>query len=293
MSNFTVGESSNIEHLGWTAQVCFLAYGLTIAVRVNDSQLTGLLPRHLPCGSKAESGTKNRPTLLLACKQSPGKLEDSRQRFVLFEGNECLAKSLDQSEALDSLGREARLFVAEHARRRIFVHAGVVAWNGRAIVIPGESMSGKTSLTAEFVRAGADYYSDEYAVFDEQGRVHPYAKPLSIRDKDGDSQTDYPVEAFGGRAGIGPLPVGLVLVTRYRKGSRWQPRQITAGMGALSLLANTVAARKEPARSLDVLQNVLHTAPVLKSVRGEAACVVASVLRSNDLAPVSSKAEFL
>ena len=35
---------------------------------------------------------------------------------------------------------------------------------------------------AELLRAGAVYYSDEYAVVDPWGRVHPFAKPLSIRD---------------------------------------------------------------------------------------------------------------
>jgi hypothetical protein len=63
--------------------------------------------------------------------------------------------------------------VAENARRWIFVHAGVVAWRGQAIVIPGATQSGKTSLVAALVRAGAEYFSDEYAVFDARGRVHP------------------------------------------------------------------------------------------------------------------------
>ena len=65
--------------------------------------------------------------------------------------------------------------VANYAPDRVFVHAGVVAWRGRALVLPGTSFAGKTTLVAELVRAGAIYYSDEYAVLDEQGRVHPYS----------------------------------------------------------------------------------------------------------------------
>jgi hypothetical protein len=34
------------------------------------------------------------------------------------------------------------------------------------------SYSGKTTLVSELIRAGATYYSDEYAVIDERGRVH-------------------------------------------------------------------------------------------------------------------------
>ena len=77
--------------------------------------------------------------------------------------------------------RISSYYVAEEARRGVFVHAGVVGWKGRALVLPGKSGAGKTTLVAELIRAGATYYSDEYAVLDERGRVHPYARPLAVR----------------------------------------------------------------------------------------------------------------
>ena len=55
-------------------------------------------------------------------------------------------------------------------------HAGVVGWRGRAIVIPGRSHAGKSTLVAELVRRGAVYYCDEFAVLHETGRVHPYRR---------------------------------------------------------------------------------------------------------------------
>src|SRR4051794_20574153 len=65
-------------------------------------------------------------------------------------------------------------------------------------VIPRVSHSGKTTLVAALVRAGATYYSDEYAVFDAQGSVHPYARPLGIRDGNGDRPRRCPVQELGG-----------------------------------------------------------------------------------------------
>jgi hypothetical protein len=100
--------------------------------------------------------------------------------------------------ALEALESDLHRSVAERARRWCFVHAGVVGWRGRVIVIPGRSHSGKTTLVAEWLRAGALYYSDEYAVFDAMGRVHAYAKPLSLRQNG--AATRYAVEALGGRA---------------------------------------------------------------------------------------------
>jgi len=76
---------------------------------------------------------------------------------------------------------DLQLYVAEMAPRRLFVHAGVVGWRGQAIIIPGRTFTGKTTLVAALVKAGATYYSDEYAVLDVRGRVHPYARPLGIR----------------------------------------------------------------------------------------------------------------
>src|SRR5437867_5211182 len=120
------------------------------------------------------------------------------RRFTLLYADAMrLARSLEVPEVLRALESDIQLYVAAGARRRLFVHAGVIGWRGRAIVIPGRSGSGKTSLVAALVRAGATYYSDEFAVFDEQGRVYPYARPLSIREDDGLSTRKCPVQELG------------------------------------------------------------------------------------------------
>lgn len=192
-------------------------------------------------------------------------------RFSLLYGNQVrLARSMDVEEIFERFESDLRLFVAEGARRRVFVHAGVVGWKGRAIVIPGRSFSGKSTMVAELVQAGATYYSDEYAVFDSRGRVHPFPKPLEIRDRGAYQQTKFGVEAFGGRTGTKPIPVGLVMVTEFKAGARWRPRQLSPGKAVLALLANTVSARRQPAKSLATLQKVVAEAQILKGVRGEA-----------------------
>ena len=68
-----------------------------------------------------------------------------------------------------------RILVAEWTRSLVFIHAGAVGWRGKAIVFPGNSFFGKTTLVAELVRRGAAYLSDEYAILDENGVVHPFA----------------------------------------------------------------------------------------------------------------------
>src|SRR5216683_7525516 len=135
---------------------------------------------------------------------------------------------------------------------------------GQAIVIPGRSFSGKSLLVKALVKAGASYYSDEFAVLDERGRVHPYPIPLAIRpDRDGAPPMKYRAEELGGVAGVCPLPVGLVLITRYVSGTRFRPRPLSAGRAVLELLAHTLPARRRPGRVLDALTQAVAQASVL------------------------------
>ena len=80
----------------------------------------------------------------------------------------------------------------------------------------------------------------------------------------------YRADQLGGVAGVCPLPVGLVLITRYVGGTRFRPRPLSAGRGVLELLAHTLPARRRPGRVLDALSRVVSQALVLRGTRGEA-----------------------
>jgi hypothetical protein len=158
------------------------------------------------------------------------------------------------------------------APRRVFVHAGVVAHRGRAIVIPGRTMSGKSTLVAELIKRGATYFSDEYAVLDEKGWVHPFAKPVSLREAGpAYDAIDYAAGHFGAPTGVAAVPIGLVVITRYVAGAKWQPRTVTHGQGALAMLSHCIAARHQPGRVMATLRRALAEAAMHKGVRGEAA----------------------
>ncbi|HEY1332625.1 MAG TPA: hypothetical protein VGF31_00130, partial [Myxococcaceae bacterium] len=191
---------------------------------------------------------------------------------VRMEG-QLLARGLTHVQALDVLESELQLVVARLARPEVFVHAGVVAVDGRAILVPGRSGAGKTTLVRALVAAGASYYSDEYAVLDAEGRVHPYARRPSVRVRSGGKERR-PVPRGRGRRGV---PVQLVVETRYRPGARWDPQPLSAGERVLALLANTVPARDRPAEVLAVLARASEGARGIRSDR-DAAARTASML---------------
>jgi hypothetical protein len=210
---------------------------------------------------------------------------DTDEYTVVLGENTCLEGGT-RDVALGMLDAQMRLFVATQAHEWVFVHAGVVAQAGRALLLPGESFSGKTTLVAALVLAGAVYYSDEYAVLDGDGRVHPYPRPLSIRSDDRSVTRELRAHDLGADIGHDSAEVAVVVTTRYRHGAEWAPRRLTAGQGIVSLLANTVPARDRPEEVLQTLRRASTAAIMLEGDRGEARVVVPELLR--ELASVES-----
>ncbi|HWP42488.1 MAG TPA: hypothetical protein VNO14_04585 [Blastocatellia bacterium] len=268
-----------MDRLGWAAGFSLISYGVRIGVRVNDARLLDRIKEYLPPDWRP-SKTNVVERIYSVIAGGPGARPGLHKLSILYGNAERLARSKELDDVLDSLESNIKRYIAEMARRRVFVHAGVVGWKGRAIVIPGRTFSGKTTLVAELVRAGATYYSDEYAVFDQRGLVHPYARPLAVRENGGYKQTRRSVKELGGAAGARPLPVGMVVVSEYREGARWRPRQLTAGQGALALLNNTASIRRQPEEALSTLREVVSRAQVIKGARGEASEVAAALIES-------------
>jgi len=266
-----------LDRLGWAAGISFKSYGARIGIRVNDLAAFEHLLDYMPPAWKPSSS----PIVddLFSLIVGGTTLGDRVRRYnLLYWSSERLARTMDLDEVLETLESSLHFSVALRARRRLFVHAGVVSWRGRAIVIPGLSSSGKTTLVEALVRAGGTYYSDEYAVFDTSGRVYPYAKPLSIKGKLDERPKKCVVEGLD-RLGFKPLPVGLVVVTEYKPNARWRPRVLSPGKALLALLDNTVLARVRSKFALKTLQRAVSSAIALKGKRGEAQNVVPSLLK--------------
>jgi len=60
----------------------------------------------------------------------------------------------------------------------ISIHASAMAIKGEAIVCAGASGAGKSSLCTQALLTGANYCSDEFALLDANGNIHPFSRPL-------------------------------------------------------------------------------------------------------------------
>jgi hypothetical protein len=153
----------------------------------------------------------------------------------------------------------------------VAVHAGVVADGTGVLVFPGRSMVGKSTLTRALLEAGATYWSDEFALLDGDGLVHPYPRAMTIRTPHG-SERHVP-ELHGTE----PQRARLVAMLQYdEKG--WDVRDLTPGETTMGLIDNCVSVRRDPARALTALTALAETAKGIGGTRGDATDTAAHLL---------------
>jgi hypothetical protein len=245
------------------------AFGVTLCLRTERPALLKRFASAWPYGCTSTEAT--------AFDRVYAIVENGEGGWKLYADSRKVAEATDAAEMKRRMRAHVQLFVAATSEQYVFIHAGVVAFGNQAIVIPGRSYSGKTTLVAEFVKAGATYYSDEYALFDQEGRVHPYPRPLSVRAKRTGIQRDVAFESLGGQSGNQPLPVVLILLTKYQAGAQWNPVSVAAREASKGLALNAVAIRRFPAATIKAIACASATASVLDGVRGEAHALVESV----------------
>ena len=195
---------------------------------------------------------------------------DKNNYFFCYENGKLRSEPTSFVVGLGFYESYLRIKIAEYAPNDVFVHAGVAAWNNQAIVIPAGSYHGKTTLVAELVKCGAEYFSDEYAIFDSEGFVHPFPRPLQMREEGRYDQTQVSVEELGGTAADRKLPVGLIVVTKFEPDAVWDPVQISTGEAVVEMVPHTIAIRRNTIFSLKVLKTVAERAIIIRGRRNEA-----------------------
>jgi hypothetical protein len=263
----------------------FVAHGVRIRLRVGDPALFDALERddiraHLPFGWRPLEAGGAAEAVSIEYEIRSAAVDRVSPPYGLFAEGTPIAQTGGLVEAACALGSHAEHLVAQLASDHLFVHAGVVGWSGSAVVMPGASFAGKTTLVRAWLEEGATYYSDEFAVLDHAGMVHPFARPLAVRDGSALVTRRVPVAALGAEPGTVPLPVGLVIVTSYRAGARWRPRRLTPALALLAMMRNTVAARSRPQHAMAILRQAVIGSTALAGPRGEAPAAVAAILKN-------------
>ncbi len=245
----------------------FESFGVRVRINGNDQALV------------EESAEVARRSLLGDVRSLAGD-DDFDHYFELTRSSGGGSYRLEQNGRYVSRGRSRwkflkffdaiiRVTIGEYAVDRVFLHAGVVGWNGKAIVLPADSFQGKSTLVAELVRHGATYFSDDFAILDRDGLVYPFARNVSLRTPDYRT-FELTVSELGGMAETLPSPVGMVLLTKYRAGAVWRPKILSPGTGIMKIMPFALSMNSRPEFSLKVLHNLAARAIIASGSRGSA-----------------------
>jgi serine kinase of HPr protein (carbohydrate metabolism regulator) len=239
------------------------AFGWTVAVLTDCEDVREVLDRYvmpwLP-GTKADPEGADTVFFVGRSAESPG--------FKLQAGDLALASSPTLEALIPDLQNWMDYAILRKLTDKVAIHAGAVAYGGSAIVLPGPSRAGKSTLVAELLRRGFVYFSDEYALIDGKGHVHPYPRPLMLR-KGGEPQ---PVLASEWNAAIGreSAPVRLVVTLEHLPDREWSVRRVGQSEMLVTLLKNTPHILAERCNMLAALLRASANAACYVGVRNEA-----------------------
>lgn len=199
----------------------------------------------------------------------------TRRYNIAFADGTLVFKDFDQQAVLREFAINMKVAIGMMSPLYVFVHAGVVDWNGHLIMLPADGTMGKSTLVTALVRAGARYYSDEIALIDEAGTVRPYHTQIGKRIQGFPGIKErFSAEEIGGTSGTEPMPISMVISTHYKEGAVWRPRKQTLTQGVMTVFDNTFSAHRNTERALNWIKGALSSAELLHGSRGEAEQVV-------------------
>ena len=206
------------------------------------------------------------------------RIDRVADQFRLLAGDVEVASADQAIRLVPDLIRVLDEAVVQRLATLRAVHAGVVVLDGRALLLPGSSHAGKTSLVAELLQRGATYFSDEYALIDAEGRVHPYPRPLLMRNG---SPEQVPVLATecNAAAGDSPAPVCWILALEYQPKGGWDIASVPQGEALLNLLRNTPHVLAETPDLVGIFQRAVAGAACYAGRRSDAADAVDQIFQ--------------
>lgn len=204
-------------------------------------------------------------------------LEQEADKFRIFIDGELVASEISSEDLSLATVKALDDALVHRIKRYRAIHAGAVAIDGRAVLLPGSTHAGKSSLVAELLRRGASYLSDEYALIDSDGLVHAYPRPLLLRDGRPIQSLVLPEELNSSFA-RDPLQVGCILALEYTPGGEWKVHKISQSEAVMLLLRNTPHELSESPQMTDFFLRVAGEAICFEGTRGDATQAVPHIL---------------
>jgi hypothetical protein len=241
----------------------FEGYGASVRVDIPYRMDLEDLKSYVAPELAVEKSAPGPPDLLLTCWNGVCHLVLGQRRYGPYRTEE---------NAFRGLANGIHFLVGKRSPMT-FLHAGAVELDGGAVVFPGRSRWGKSTLVASLVEQGCGYLSDEYAVVSPEGTVFPFSKPIRLR-RGGNGATYYHLPGVGLPGGF---PCAAVVLTRFEEGTNWDPKAVSVGEAILRTLPAALGNRDEPEKVLGALRALVQDAACYEGERGDSEPTIASI----------------
>ena len=184
-----------------------------------------------------------------------------------------------------SLASALTLWAVQETRQYYVFHAGAVARDKRAILLPAPSHHGKSTLTAALLGRGFDLLSDEAAAIDmPTGRLIGYPRALWLRPEslavlgldpslgthlDGDHRI-VSAAALGARRAAGKPRPALVVCPRFRTGEPTRLERLRAGPAVMALMRSSCSQPRFKVEGLDFVIDLARRTPCYRLTYSDA-----------------------
>lgn len=191
------------------------------------------------------------------------------------------ASGNDRERMLSSLSQTVTLTAIRAARGRAWMlhAAGIATPDGQVVVLVGPSGRGKTTA-ARALGAAYGYVSDETVAIDQDGRVWPYRKPLSLVGERAGTKIQLAASALG----LLPLPdaelriAAIVLLDRDPQHPDTPVVEITDVGDALGTLVSETSFLHHQPAPLRFIAALATATGGIRTVRYREAATLASVI---------------
>jgi hypothetical protein len=211
---------------------------------------------------------------------------DAPEWTIEVDGEEYITSSR-RDDLLSSMLTKLNALVVDYWSGAV-CHAGSVARDGLAVLLPADPGSGKTTLTCGLVRAGFEYVTDEGVAFvPGTTRIEPYPKPLSL-DRGSwplfpelepnppfltpdDERLQWQVAPNDIRpdAASGPCDARFVVFPRYVEGADTLLTPMSRAEALIELAKNTFCFNEQSRERLDQLAEVVRACECHRLVVGD------------------------
>jgi serine kinase of HPr protein (carbohydrate metabolism regulator) len=221
-----------LSKIKWREKFGFECYGVKIAIRIDDSNLRRKMEEVLPRISRICDYGEPKHIVSLVVNA------DEESNGLYYNDEIAMEFGRLKDSLWEYIGEKILLVLAMNSLpSKFYIHAGAVGWNDFGILLPGTSRAGKTTLTRDFIKAGADYFSDDCVILDDKGYLFPFPRPLAVRTESGDRHIRE-AEYYGAKTAADKMKLKLILFAQFEENCEWSPEPVTRGQGIMELMNN-------------------------------------------------------